>query len=178
MEEILTYDDAWIEEKKFNGKNLTNVIKLYPKHGNQLNDLQKILLSQSQKLINLKELDLNNQNLTDDFIKTISKNDTFSRIRYLNLINNKLITKKSLKYILNSNTLGSIRDLPSISGKYGMPISEIFININKANILEEDIKKYEKPRFDFSIHYYNSLTGETAPSVSNCVKILYITIYE
>lgn len=169
----LSYDEAWIEGK-FDAKSLSNVWQLYPEEGTSLNEDRQEALAQSRHLHRLKTLNLRCQNIDDKFIQRISSNQTFSRIINLNLSYNHQITDKSLEYILDSDYLGSIRDLPQISGHYGLPSSEIYITTEGTGITTESVKKYQNnPRFNFCIDYINPVTDKrSAASNQGAIKWL------
>ncbi|AIL13862.1 hypothetical protein IM40_10905 (plasmid) [Candidatus Paracaedimonas acanthamoebae] len=170
---MLSYDDAW-NVSRFNGKNLQDIVELYPMPGTVLSKDQKQCLLESKTLYNLKTLDLSNQEIDDKFIEALCNQPTFSRIINLDLSGNPDITDLSLKYLLESNTLGSVRDLPQISGTYGSPSSEIYITTRDTAISPEAIQHYHSnPRFDFVINYLHPITHTfTAPSAKSSIKWL------
>jgi hypothetical protein len=173
-ERILNYDEAW-EEGRFNSKSLKDVVELYPMPDNVLNEYQKECLIKSKTLTHLKILDLNRQKIDDSFIESICNNPTFSRIIELDLSYNPEVTNLSLKHIQESETLGSIRESPQISGTYGSAFSDIDVRIEGTSIKSEIVNYYqENPRFDFLIKYLDPITDHrTAPSVEQSIKWLH-----
>lgn len=175
-----SYEEAWDAVEGFNKSTLRNVSTLSPNDDNQLRDNNQMrnALSQSTALVSLKVLNLHNQGIDDAFIKKLCNNSTFSRVIRFNLSGNPEITEKSLEFLSNSDIIGSIRDLPQLSGSYGKPSSEIYIETQNTGISLETIKKYQaKPtRFDFSIRYLHPFTNKrTAEPVSDSIKWLQLS---
>lgn len=170
----MSYDEAWNLGGNFDGPRLRNVVHLYPSSDNQLDISMQDSLASSKALINVKVLDLSHQDIDDNFIERLCKNRTFSRVINLDLSGNPKITDKSLELISISDIIGSIRDLPQISGKYGIPSSEIYIYTQDTSINSKTIKEYQEApkRFDFSIRYLNLNGQRTASSVSDSIKWL------
>jgi hypothetical protein len=140
--------EAVREEGGFNAESLKNVGELIP-GGRNLSKDETLALVTSNSLTSLKILDLKNQpTVNDEVIKQLANNPTFSRIVTLKLRGTD-ITDESIEYILNSEHLGSIRDRPSISGKYGTPYSMIIVFTKDTFV--KDITK--RTRFDFHIEY-------------------------
>jgi hypothetical protein len=96
-------------------------------------------------------LDLSNQNLNDNNIKDICTNPSFCATISINLQNNTQLTNESIQYIMDSEIIGCYHDLPCISGKYGMSMSNIDIQIHNTSINIQNIK----PTFGFNIYYNN-----------------------
>ncbi len=123
----------------------------------------------------LSQLNLKDKEIDDNKVLQISQNPKYARANYIDLSGNPSVTDKALEYIRDSNILGSLRELPQMSGRYGVPSSEIVVKIGGTNITEEAIAEYGKPRFDFSIHYRRAFDGmQISPSVINSLKLLVI----
>jgi len=171
---LADYDTAW-REGKFSGQTLRDVERLTP--SGKLNDSMKMFLADSLTLKNLRILDLSNQGINDDFIEQISNNPTFSRVMKIDLTGNPDITSKALEYISDSPFLGSVRDLPQVSARYGVYSSEIRVVATGTDIASEVIKVYnEKPQnCNFLIHYLNPVTEQPLckPAVK-AIKWLFV----
>jgi hypothetical protein len=171
----LDYDAAW-KEGKFSGKALVDVNNLRA-GGHKLSDPMKTLLASSLTLTNLRVLDLNDQGINDEFIEKISNNPTFSRITKIDLSGNPDITPKALEYIVESPYIGSIRDFPQISAKYGVYSSEIHIVAHGTSIDSETIRSYnmEPKNKSFIIHYLHPTTEKpTSQPAVRAIKWLLI----
>jgi hypothetical protein len=169
------YDTAW-EEGKFSGKTLQNVSHLVS-NGKLLDDTKKNYLIDSLTLTNLRVLDLSNQDITDDFIMNMCGNPTFSRVININLSGNPNLTSEALKYISQSASIGSIRDLPQFSSQYEKPSSEIYIDVRGTGIGAEIVKQYntEPENKDFFIRYLHPATGKaTSQPANHAIKWLRI----
>lgn len=167
----LSYEDIRDEEGAFGSSNLTDVMEIFS-GGRNLDEYESSLLTQSNSLTNLKKLDLSDQYVVDDkFIEALVKNSTFSRIIFLNLSGTN-ITDKSVDLIVRSKILGSIRDLPQISGRYDCPSSVITIRAKNTKVTDNQMKTL----FSFHIEYkphksYNAYPWEP---VDHGVKIVEI----
>lgn len=67
---------------------------------------------------------------------------------------------ESINSILESEILGKSRDLPQISGRFGIHSSTIYINARNTRVVspQEGANYFEKHRFDFIIDYsYNQI---------------------
>lgn len=160
----------------FNSPKLKSTIQLWdPNNDFKFTKEMKEEFLKSTALTGLKILELNNKDIDDNFIEEMCKNKTFARLITIDLSNNKNITSKSLKYIRESDIIGSTRDLPQISGKYGCPSSEVYINIDGTGITDKkDIKKYfGEPRSEFVIRYMHPVHNTaTYPTINNGIKWL------
>jgi hypothetical protein len=158
---ILALDE--VLDKGFNSSQLrsVNIIEASKSELSRedLNDLVN-----SSTLNNLHTLSLRNQEAFEDFhLEALSQNPTFSRLFNLDLRGTSIT---SLQPVLNSDITGSVRHLPQISGRYGIPSSEIYVKV------DEDLEEYieDNPRFNFNIQYKNPYGTQTAPNVSNSIK--------
>ena len=131
---------------------------------------EKEALVQSKTLINLHTIDLSNQNIDDDFIKGLSENPVFSRIITLDLCGNANITDKSMEYLLESPYIGSLRDLPQVSGRYGCPATVIYVRARGTSVK----KQPKNPLFNFSITYQNAITGKETDERSEGTAIKFL----
>lgn len=143
----INYDDAR-EEGGFNAPTLTNVMELAT-GGRTLNEIEITDLTSSKTLTNLRTLDLRNQPLVnDDVIRQLAANPTFARIITLKLGGTN-ITDESIARIASSPSLGSIRDLPQISGTYDIPSSVVRVYAKDTRVTD----KQQKTKFEFHIEY-------------------------
>ncbi len=138
------------------------------------NEIQKLKTLLGKPLPHLKALDLRGVGINDDFIDTLCKNSSLKRLIRIDLSNNEDITSESLKKIFKSDVIGSVRDLQQISGRYGIPSSEVYIGWKNTKIKYTDVERYKKtPRFDFSIQYLHPIHEyPTFPSVERSIKWL------
>jgi len=156
----------------FNCPAMQNVSSISPSI-NPLNLTEKEELLNSGTLFRLHTLDLSGQNVDDAFVDNLSKNPCFARIINIDLSDNPDITPQALEYILNSEYLGSVRDLPQVSGRYGCPATTIFVRARNTGIKDRNIN----PLFGFHISYRHPFTGqETSPSTDEAVKFLDVTL--
>jgi hypothetical protein len=121
--------------------------------------------------------DLAGKNINDDELKIILSNPIYSRIRVINLSGNPKITNDSIDFILNDLVLGSLREAPEISGKFGCASSTIIVNAHGTQICNDDGKweKFEKHIFEFEINYTHPLTGKNTARKTDGVKFVEIT---
>lgn len=167
----LTFDQA-IERGGFDNPQMRSVMQLWDPDGVLSHEIAHQLL-ESTALTNLRTLDLKNENIDDDFIRQLCQNPTFARLINIDLSGNENITSQSLQYILDSDIIGSIRDLPQISGRYGCPSSEVYITIDGTSISKEDMQPYlDKPRHGFVIRYLSPQDRASSPTVNNAIKWL------
>ena len=135
------------------------------------------ILVKSSAFINLKKLDLSRQNnLTDLNIIELCKNEnSFKQLVAIDLSDCTKITVESLKAILDSPYVGSVRNLPQISARYGCPASEIKLIIGgKTSIKrEEKRKKYVLRPFAIEYKLPNDRESSFAP-VKNGIKIINV----
>lgn len=102
----------------------------------KLTDEEKNQLCNSEKIIEIYGLDLRDQNIDDDFVEKLSNNpsDGLKCLMNINLSENPKITNESLNHILNSPYLGSIRNRPAVSGKYGTCYTKIDVKAQNTMI--------------------------------------------
>jgi len=143
----LSYEDVR-EEGGFNAPSLRNVMELIP-GGRNLGAEEIETLAQSTSLVSLRTLDLTNQQLVDDtIVRQLVGNPTFSRIITLRL-NGTNVTNESIEAIANSENLGSVRDLPQISGRYDIPSSVVKVYTQGTRVTDTK----QKTKFEFHIEY-------------------------
>ncbi len=118
---------------------------------------------------NLKVLDLRYQDLDDNFIKELSSFAGCASLRRIDLSHNPKINDISLDYILQSTSIGSIRDRPTISARYGIPSCNIEIDMSDTGISEEK-RNTKLTNFDHYVKYTDAMFPET----TQVVKILKI----
>lgn len=123
--------------------------------GNMMTEEEKEALVNSPYLKNVKALDLKQQRLDDSFIEKLCNNQSLNRLIKLDISENKDITEKSIQLILDSDLLGSVRDLPQISGRYGIPSSTIYVTAKNTSVQGIEVK-----RFGFHIEYKHPMTGQ------------------
>lgn len=130
---------------------------------------EKNNLLRSSNLKKLKILDLSNQDMTDDDLKALSENPTFSRLLNLGLEDNSNVTEQGIEYLMNS-PLGTVRDMRQFSEVYEHPISEINVKINNTGI--KDPQAFKNPRGMIDISYADPETGQmTRPQEKGLKKI-------
>ncbi|MEN8236788.1 MAG: hypothetical protein ABFQ95_04515 [Pseudomonadota bacterium] len=165
----ITFDDV-LAEGGFNAPTLSNVSQLRP-GPNPLNNQQKDQLVQSKTLNQLRVLSVRNCDFTDAHIRNLTKNPTFSRLFNLDISQNIRIGDNSLDYILDSDVIASIRDLPQISGRYGIPSSEVYLQTDHTAVTSDKIREItQEPRQHFYIRYLDPNGNQTASDVPHGLK--------
>lgn len=150
---------------------LSNVMTVYTNPGDLGDDSKRSkLIEMSRKLSNVRTLELDGQNIDDDFLRNLFSS-SFPRLINLSLKGNESVTSEGIQAILDDEVVGSIRDLPQYSSRYGLPSSEIRVSIARTNVLIEEI--IDNPRFDFTIKYLHPHTSKmTAPVAYPALKWL------
>ena len=174
----LDYDEVR-KEGGFTSLTLKNVSEIISSGKSLTKEEMQGLTSDLGQLSNLKNLDLKGQGIDDDFIINLSQNKSLKRIINLNLSKNEKITSKSIVALLESDILGSVRDLPQISGRFGIPNSIIYVKARETGIVspEKNIDYFEDHRFGFNISYVNPITGnETSPPIEDGVKFVEVIL--
>ena len=171
-----TFDEIR-EEGGFKSASLSTVFRVEPS-GDPLSDEEKRDLLDSESLLNVHSMDLRNQNIDDGFIEKFCKNKTYSRLINLDVSDNQGITNASVQHILTSPVLGSIRDLPQISGRFGVPSSVIYLTARNTLCHPKegrgDFYKYLK---GVSVKYIHPVTGlETSETVDYAVRIVEVAM--
>jgi len=140
----------------------------------EIENIHKITKAELHKLIkdcscSVDNVDLSGQNLTDEDIKLLCESKIFRPLMTINLNHNKQLTDKSIEYILSSNVVGSLMDMPNISGKYGVPCAKIEVHIKGTEIAKNMKSRIvEKHRFGFRIAFRCS----KYPPAIGCVKFV------
>jgi mRNA interferase MazF len=143
--------------------------------GNILSEEEKQSLTNSKYLEKIHSLYLQKQDLNDDFIAALCQNPTLIRLINLDVSENPNITNRSLQLILESDSLGSVRDLPQISGNLGIPSSTLYITAKKTSVKPNEPGRHEiiLQRLGFSINYIHPFTGkETDTPAEYAVKFI------
>lgn len=151
----IDYDDVR-KEGGFGSPSLANVCSIVASD-NKLTDTEKQALLESTHLHHIHTLDLSGQDIDDSFVEKLVRNGALKRIMTLDLSNNPKITNLALDYILKSSVLGSIRDLPQTSARYGGPSTTIRVKRRNTGITTTNIE----PVYYFSINYINPITGSS-----------------
>lgn len=165
------------EEGGFEGHCLSKVATIFPSE--ETLEAEEIdALFNSPHAANIKTLNLRGQILVNDLkVAQLCNNRAFARIINLDLRDTG-ITLAALDSILESNTLGSIRDLPQMSGRYGCPSSTIYVSTNLVDLTPDIIGQYNRgnrKKNDFTIYYKHPANGiATAPTVTG-IKMLEIS---
>jgi hypothetical protein len=159
------------EEGGFNSPTLSDVTELFP-GGRNLDQLEIEELVTSRKLTDLRILDLTNQPAVNDgVIGRLVSNPTFSRIEKLILCGTD-ITDEAIACIASSPYLGGIRHYPNVSGKYGVPASEVRVYVKDTGV--KDIS--QKLTFEFHIEFRPThLFSYPWEPVDHGVRIVEIT---
>jgi hypothetical protein len=116
------------------------------------NQLQTFLNYRYHSLI---DLNLEGQNVNDDFIESLVESENLRRIKRINFGKNSNITEKTLDLLLESSLTSCEGYYVAISGKYGLPIMTIEIKLDNESI---DYKKYKEPIFT---HEFTDLSDES-----------------
>ena len=147
-----------------------------------LTEGEKEGLLTSEKLGKVTALYLPQQGLNDEFIRRLCENPSLKRLVRLDISGNPAITNASLDSLLNSD-IGSLRDLPQVSGRYGIPSCTIYVDAERTGIIsavesQEDVagNVIIRKRFDFAISYRHPATGiPTYHDVDGAVKFVECT---
>lgn len=179
---MVTYDEIR-EEGGFNSTSMLDVSRIIPS-GSPLSEDEIRELIESKTLTNLHTLDLSNQkNVTDVHIKRLSENPAFKRIINLDLSGTR-VTSSSIMDLLGSN-MGTIRDLPQLSARFGLPSSTIYLTALDTQI-ENNFERNVFPSggkcftiFSQGVHldYLNPVTGQkTSLPVDGAMKMIEVTM--
>ncbi|MBT4880876.1 MAG: hypothetical protein HON43_07995 [Alphaproteobacteria bacterium] len=173
----LTYDDVR-REGGFTSTTLKDVSTII-RSGEKLTDNEKTQIINSKCLIKVHTLDLSDQGIDDNFMWEISNSSSLERLINLDLSGNKDITNASIKVLLGSDEIGKVRDLPQISGKYGIPAISLHVNgINTGIIPEDKASCFTKERFHFHVEYLHPVSSaKIAEPTSNAVKFVECTLF-
>lgn len=127
-----------------------------------MNKVQKDwFLGNSYLFTSLKCLDLSYQDIDDEFIEEVCWED-FRSVSEINLSHNPRITSCSLDAIFQSESLGSITFLFSMSGRYDAPQSIINVNVTNTKITTDEQKKYKDlVRFEFKFECKSKRSGSS-----------------
>ena len=140
-------------EGGFSSETLVNVCRIEASN-TKLTANEKEALISSPYLNHVRALDLSGQEIDDSFIERLSDNKSLERLMAIDLSNNPNITDSALEYIRNSTVLGSVRDLPQVSARYGGPSTVVRVKCRNTGI----IKKIIEPKFYFGIDYKQPVT--------------------
>lgn len=136
----------------------------------------KTLLERADEFSRVYSLDFTRQGIDNAFIKALSEKDAFKRVASINLTGNPRITRDSIQHIVDSDSLGSMRELLQSSARYGMPSSEIEVHVGGTKVTKEEAMVFNKePRYDFCIDYRRARDDvQLSPSVTGIklVKVL------
>ncbi|OJX11711.1 MAG: hypothetical protein BGO77_06345 [Caedibacter sp. 37-49] len=132
----VTFDDIRGEEGGVGSESLRTVSHIQAS-GVKLTPEEKETLINSPYLNNVHSLYILDQYLDENFILRLCQNTALKRLINLEISKNQNITNLSLQSILESD-LGLIRDLPQISGRYGIPSSTIYVTASKTSIVSKD----------------------------------------
>lgn len=175
--EQMTFQDAYEQDEQFQSRNFSRVLSLRSNEEGWLDrhpEQQEAFLS-SSAFRNLCDLDVRNQNIDDKFTEALCRNPSFARLSSLNLTGNPAITFQSLKYILDSDSLGSLREAPQISGRHGKTSSEIRVVVTGTTISAAQANEWnEKYRTPFPIRYQRIADDEMVFLPARGIKILLV----
>lgn len=119
----------------------------------------------------LRYLNLNGQDIDDDFMEQLCESDNLKTIRKLDLRNNPKITFESINMLNESENVGCQGHGVIMSGKYGRPITNIEIIFNDAKISNDEMHACQRINWDLT--YFDSRDGTTF----SCIKTLNIHKY-
>lgn len=138
---------------------------------------EKEELVTSKSLKNLYALNLQAQEIDDEFVEKLSKNPCFSRLNRLDLSKNEKVTDQSLKY-LRQGKIGSLRHLPQISGKYDICATEVKLIARNTAITDKSPHKegfFLEEEFNFEIRYANPKTNKESSRIQG-IKIIEVIL--
>jgi hypothetical protein len=134
----------------------------------QMNDKQKDMFM-DYPFDCLLALDLNRQNVDDNFIKQLCDSDKLKTIRSLDLRNNPEITTHAFEYLTTHDKVGCYSYYGCrLSGKYGQPIVEISVDIDSHH----DISNIDSKVFDFDM--MELISGQTYSGIKNVIFVKVI----
>lgn len=172
--------DVTYEDIRKNGgfsSNYVSSVSRIRSAGDTLSQQEKTDLLNSPYLDRVHTIDLSGQGIDDSFISEISQKSSLKRIINIDISDNSQITEESLKQILNSTILGSLRDLPQISGKYGVPATTIYVTAKNTGLIDTS-ETIELQRKWFQIEYKHPVLGtETDTPVDNAIKFIECYAY-
>lgn len=149
---MLSYDDVR-REGGFSSEMMHTVNYIFPS-GTMLTEDEKKNIITSSTLTHLHTINLSAQDIDDSFIKELCQNTTLKRLMHITLSDNKKVTKDSVAYILESKTIGSVRDMPQISSRYGSLASYVILRAFQTGIGEEDVQTVLQ---DFHIEFIHPI---------------------
>jgi hypothetical protein len=163
----LDYDDVR-REGGFISETLVNVCRIGASKTNLTIDEKMALLS-SPYLNSIHTLDLSGQDIDDAFVEKFASNQSLRRLITLDLSNNPSVTDDSIEYIRKSLVLGSVRDLPQVSARYGGPSTTVYVKCRNTAVTKTEVD----PEFYFGINYINPVTGKkTFEHVDDGIKLI------
>ena len=110
------------------------------------------LLEDFDKKSRIKTLDLSRQSYVDDeFVRCFCDSEKARSVINIDLSYTK-ITQESLKCILQGKC-GTRRDYVQVSHKYGVPVSEVFLDVTGNSIDDSTIKPFSEPVPGIKIRY-------------------------
>ena len=183
----LDYDEVRREGGRgFSTDIFSNAYQLVPSK-ELLKPEEKGDLVRNPYLTKLHTLNLSGQNIDDDFVRALcetkynpdrSPSNSYRRIIHLNLSRNPLITMRSIDFLLESPVLGSLRDLPQISGRFGCPATTLYVQAKETGISppSPEEKHFIKHRFNFDIEYRNPITEKQSDTPAIGVKFVEVTL--
>lgn len=122
-------------------------------------------------------------NVDDDILKLIaqraSEGQAFWRLKNLDLSETQ-VTEVGVKALLESRLVGTIRDLPQLSGRYNTPASTIFIRVEDVKAEFPNMTALNRGAIvnrDIVIHYKNPLTDKEICAPVKGIKMIELRKY-
>lgn len=180
---VMTFEEAYDIANRTPRRlpELSSVEKLKPQENRWLTahpERVNWLLRASSQFRKLYSLDFSRQDIDDAFTERLTQQG-FERVYKINLSGNPRITSRSLQLILDSDSLGSVREseMGSVRHGGGTPSSKIEIKVGGTSITPQDVTYFNSAkadRFDFNIHYRRPDGGVLYASTTS-IKELEVT---
>jgi hypothetical protein len=96
---------------------------------------------------------LSEKDIDDTTVAAACSNPINNQVIDIDLSNNKKVTLASINLIKDSDIIGSTISLPKTSGRYNLPSSDVFVNVEGTDITREEINDIEFIKKPFVINY-------------------------
>lgn len=122
-------------------------------------------------------------NVDDDILKLIAQKanegPAFRRLKNLDLSETQ-VTEAGVLVLLKSDYVGTIRDLPQLSGRYNTPAVTIFIRVEDVKAEFPNMTAFNRGdiiKKDITIHYKNPLTDKEIYAPVKGIKMIELKKY-
>ena len=172
----VTFDDIREEPDSFSSPKMS-FVQTIQSSGVELSPEEKQMI-RNAKMENITMITLRptymigKKEFTNDDVLSFLSNRSLTRIVQLDISGNTHVDNVIPEFILENDYIGSQRDLPQISGKFGIPSSEILVRASQTSItIDPNKAQYTYMKRGFKIHY------SAAQSVENGMKLVNCELY-